>query len=1249
MDWGGDLGHGGNSLEMRVGRIPGGLGVAVLFLVGGFHGNAHASADQGSPDSSWTLNGDNLRSSVGAGGRIVKLDRPFLNHGSTEVTALLGVYHEGPRILYLQDEVNFFDGATHAIAERASYDRNDRILNATGNVYIQSDSLSALAPNLLYDRQAETAELSGGVDGNHGARGIQADRIKWLREDQVAILTGRARITEPDGASWVQGERIVYDLATENMTVTGSPMLITTQESGGTSRVTGNQLWLTEGSLTASGDVQVHRSDIVSYSDSAVFLEGRQEAQLLGSPRIEEPNGTLTGEHITLYFNDDESLDRAHVTGRGVMNYAPVDSLGNQERTILEGNTLLMFFDEFGPTRIEAAGQAHSVYLPPRGGGNASLGTNVAGGDSILVFFGDEDIERVRVSGNAKGTYTFSSAGSDSTVIDSLALGAGSDSTTADSLGRAPWPVISQNDSTLVMVLPADSLRSAGDSARVDSVAREVVHYQAREVLFEVPERIVNLTGEGQLDYDPLTLTAGKIRFFVDERYLEAAESPVLKDRSGGQDEIIGSHMDYNIDTREGAIDGGRTSTEDGYYVYADRMRQVGENDFLARQGYTTTCPLAKDGKDPHFHFRSSKMRLYKDDKAVAKPVALYIRDIPVFALPFYVFSLNSGRQSGFLTPSIGYGVGGSSNRFISNFGYYWVVSDYMDLTFSMDYYQGPARFTGAVKWDYKWNKQLLDGGVNLRQRWQGSGREIDFTARHTQTLGAWRVTGRGEYRDQNFRLEEPGIGSAGQIVDRRLDNDLSITRNFGFGGSLQLSLRHLQDLITDEYEQTLPGYSFSMNSRPLGRKGDEYTSSLVPFLSTTQMRFSSRGSWTKNRVLETRVDSIGTQSPDWVGFAQADTAGLDTTNVLVDLEEASARHSLSLTDSRRFGPFSAGPSFSVTEHWVDREFSASDTTKGFHRAAVWRASVNANTTMFGTVGGIGPVVAVRHRFQPRASVSFSPDFKGLAYQDSSGVNRSKYPGVSTSKSQSLNLSISNNFQAKVRTSSGVQRMQLFDWNLSSSYNMLGVGKKWRDIRSDVSLRQIAGVSLSFTSQHDPYAQFRTQNFSLTGGYNISGVLPGADAGVASGGSQQGDNSSPTMNDRGANMYEGNNQVGSRPTESKALAWQGFFSFSYNGSRFGSSSLDKNATLNSNLSLQITKNWSIGYRNLWRITDGEVTGERISLRRDLHCWEASFTGNKVGDDLTFYFTINVKDIQELKIEQRESGPSPLGGLSNYLP
>ena len=103
-------------------------------------------------------------------------------------------------------------------------------------------------------------------------------------------------------------------------------------------------------------------------------------------------------------------------------------------------------------------------------------------------------------------------------------------------------------------------------------------------------------------------------------------------------------------------------------------------------------------------------MKIYLDDKVVAKPIILYVGNIPALALPFYVFPIGKDRHSGFLLPQVELGITEGEGRFIRNFGYYWAPSDYWDASFWADYYE-QTQWIAHVESRYK-RRYVLSGSV---------------------------------------------------------------------------------------------------------------------------------------------------------------------------------------------------------------------------------------------------------------------------------------------------------------------------------------------------------------------------------------------------------------------------------------------------------------------------------------------------------------------------------------------------------
>jgi hypothetical protein len=64
------------------------------------------------------------------------------------------------------------------------------------------------------------------------------------------------------------------------------------------------------------------------------------------------------------------------------------------------------------------------------------------------------------------------------------------------------------------------------------------------------------------------------------------------------------------------------------------------------------------------------------------------------------------------------------------------------------------------------------------------------------------------------------------------------------------------------------------------------------------------------------------------------------------------------------------------------------------------------------------------------------------------------------------------------------------------------------------------------------------------------------------------------------------------------------------------------------------------------VIDRDFLGDYYSITRDLHCWEMSFSRQKLGDRWEFYFRINIKAHPEIYAEEGSRG---LGGGSITSP
>ena len=192
--------------------------------------------------------------------------------------------------------------------------------------------------------------------------------------------------------------------------------------------------------------------------------------------------------------------------------------------------------------------------------------------------------------------------------------------------------------------------------------------------------------------------------------------------------------MAYNIETHRGIVTNVSTSVETGQTWYLSgtdaAFKQVlaargstseTETVFYARNGMITSC----DDSVPDYHFKAKEIKMVSKNIMVARPVVLYIGEVPVMWLPFIFQDMRSGRRSGVLSPRFGvselFRNSPTYRRHAENLGYYFAISDYMDAQLALDWRSGARSSDGDPGWvrlngemQYRWLDRFLTGRMAL-------------------------------------------------------------------------------------------------------------------------------------------------------------------------------------------------------------------------------------------------------------------------------------------------------------------------------------------------------------------------------------------------------------------------------------------------------------------------------------------------------------------------------------------------------
>jgi sec-independent protein translocase protein TatC len=349
--------------------------------------------------------------------------------------------------------------------------------------------------------------------------------------------------------------------------------------------------------------------------------------------------------------------------------------------------------------------------------------------------------------------------------------------------------------------------------ALLADTAYKIVRYAADSVILFADSQAVALVGQGLVEQEGATLEADTVRFRQASCELLARGRPTLFQKGTV---LVGHQMRYDTCERRGFVDEALTNfVQSGvdWFLRGGLSVDSASVRLFARNSDLTSCELPI----PHYHFRAGSVKWVKNTVLIARPVVLYVQDVPVLWLPFIFQDMRPGRRSGMLAPRFGINDLVRPNqgyaRHVTNVGYYFALSDYLDFQASMDWYAGTSVSVNG-QFRYRWLDRFLQGGIALTRMWeQGTdagpgGRSLRLQWRHDQNFNLQtRLAASVDYVTSARVVERNAVDP--YLATASLGSNINFSKRFGWGTlSLGGSLR--QDLTNGAVTQTLPTLTLS-------------------------------------------------------------------------------------------------------------------------------------------------------------------------------------------------------------------------------------------------------------------------------------------------------------------------------------------------------------------------------------------------------------------------------------------------------
>jgi lipopolysaccharide assembly outer membrane protein LptD (OstA) len=647
----------------------------------------------------------------------------------------------------------------------------------------------------------------------------------------------------------------------------------------------------------------------------------------------------------------------------------------------------------------------------------------------------------------------------------------------------------------------------------------------------------------------------------------------------------------------------------------------------------------------------------------IAQPVYLYIADVPVFVIPFGVFPNKRGRHSGLIVPN--YGESSYGGRFLKNMGYYWVPSDYFDATFLADFYDDLGfSYKGEINYALRY---LLNGTMSgyYLPRDPNTGQNQErwaFQLSHTQIIDpTLRISASGQFQSDRD-IERDLSSDVNRRTNQLITSNLTISKSFrGTRTSMSVNANLTQNLKTGEASYTFPDVRFSR-----------------PQISLYEL-FTS-GSMNDSRYWYQKINFTYNASMLNRGYKtlQEDSSFMQET-------KKGLEHNISLNSPQKvLKYFNVTPSINYRELWVNEitqaEYDSSTNTilesqvKQFAIRRIFNTSLAFKTTLYGLLEpNVGSLKFIRHKIDPQISYTYTPDFSTSYWDyftnvyDSSGkltqVDKFKKNPFGTTpranESQSMRISISNLFQAKLIDGDKEKKIDLFTLNFSTGYNFSADSLKWQNLNSSFRSTPLQGISLDVSTSHSFYGVQSTgtnstrvvDDFLLASGKPLRLLTLQAGTSFSLDNKlfeEEGESSGEEGEEILDSEYqdEGMEDISYIKTEkisdenaAKAvnIPWRVDFNISYAYNRTNVDKPDSRLDLGTRASITLTKNWRINWTGRFDLIEKTIVYQSFSIYRDLHCWEMSL--NWQPSNGYYSFQINVKEsiLQDIKMTKHPAG------------
>lgn len=876
---------------------------------------------------------------------------------------------------------------------------------------------------------------------------------------------------------------------------------------------------------------------------------------------------------------------------------------------------------------------------------------------------------------------------------------------TAQEINETKEVPIPANQDTInsIIVNPEELLNEkAQDTVKKDTLAAEPqlltdkVVYKATDYMrLSRKENKMYLYDNAEIVYGEMQINAGFIvvdnaknevyAYGIKDSLGEYVQTPVFKQ---AQNVVEPDSIRFNFDTEKALIYNSRTE-QNGFRIKNEISKR--ENDsviYMKNVKFTTSENI----EDPEYYFYARRIKFVPKKKIVTGLVNMFIADVPTpLGLPFGYFPLTEDRTSGFIIPS----PGEENNRgyFLQNGGYYFAISEYVDLTLMGDYYtNGSYTFAAesayALRYKYRGNLRFrYENNLRSERGFPDFAKTTTYNIQWTHSQDAKanpnsRFSASVNFGSSDFFQQSTNQLNTGNFLNNQISSNISYAKTFQGDPQVNVNLAatHNSNTNTGTVNLSLPNMNLSVSRVfPFAPK----VGAKKGIIQNINTQYNFKG---ENRIQTTDDDLFSADMFKGTKIGMQHTIPL-TTNFKI------------------FKYLSATAGTNFQENWVFETIKQSydsnandgagevvrDTIKGFDAFRTYNFSTSLGTTIYGTFKFKKgkKIEAIRHTMRPSISYSINPAFSEFydSYtvtddpnttniNETEVVEYSRFEGgyfgaPSNVFSSSIGFSLSNNVEMKVKskdsTATEAKKVTLLNnLNFSTSYNVAGDSLKLSPLSITGNIPIIQNkLDINFNAQLDPYALdnnnrkidvwnidnggslFRLTRASANFGYSFSSK----DFEKGKVNEDPLDNQNFRNEGRPDNLFGGVTDFGEDRSFDKnksknadkdiknynyKIPWTLRLSYNVNYSNSARQNEISSHSIMFSGDVELAPRWSVGVSSGYDLKNPGFTYTNLRFQRDLESWVMNFNWIPFSERTSWNFFIGIKSsmLSDIKWDKR---------------